>query len=313
MFRPAATRSALVKMVAKRAFATVMTFCILAFTAVKADAGTIVDNPGSSMFQKGSITQLKLSDFENVLDPRGNIIAPGSPIEPGDTFQGMFLITTSQTPGGSNQLSPGDFQLAGVFQTLIEAVTPNVNSNGDSAFKLVPYPPFATQFRLPAGAMCAIWDGPANTFDAAAGSWQAAEATATQGTLWQVGGAAPGSVWGSDYYWASVGSSNPGSSSFTASLQLLYNGTGIPTSSFADLTQQAPASYPGGISLVNILNPLAFQGITYLNTYSGIPFQIASQDPLQENVVPEPSSLVLAGALIGVLAVVGRHRRKVRR
>src|SRR5207248_2406362 len=157
----------------------------------------------------------------------GNVIAPGTAIVPGDTFQGMYSITNSQTTGGGNVLYSGNFQLAGIFQLLVQSVTANVSSSGNSAFTLVPYAPFAAQHGLPAGAMIAIWDGPANLFNAAAPTWQQAEATATAGTLWEVGGAAPGSVWGRDYYWAAVGSPNPGVAAFSTSLQMLANNTGI--------------------------------------------------------------------------------------
>ena len=123
-----------------------LSLLLLGFLLAVADfslAGTIVDNPGSNMFQTGTISQFKLTDFENVLDSSGNVIAPGTAIVPGDTFQGMYLVTNSQTTGGANILSPGDFQFAGVFQLLVQSSTSNVNSSGDTAFTLVPYAPFA--------------------------------------------------------------------------------------------------------------------------------------------------------------------------
>ncbi len=251
------------------------------------------------MFQTGSVTQLKVTDFENVFDSSGSLVSAGTPIVPGDTFQGMYLITNSQTPAGANVLYSGNFQLAGVFQLLVQSTTANVDSSGDSAFTFVPYAPFAAQFGLPAGAMVALWDGPANAFNASAPTWQQAETTATAGTLWEVAGAAPGSVWGSNYYWAAVGSANPGVASFATSLQLLYNNTGVPNGFFSDLQQQAPLGYGPASelnSLFAIANPVVMQGSTSLNTDSIIPFQINSQDPLQENiVVPEPSTAAPVG------------------
>ena len=117
--------------------------------------------------------------------------------------------------------------------------------------------------------MFALWDGPANAFNAAAPTWQQAEATATAGSLWEVGGTPPGSVWGDNYYWAAVGSATPGVAAFSTSLQLLGNFTGVPSGFFSNLQQQAPSGFgtPSEMSsLFSIGNPVALQGNTSFNT-----------------------------------------------
>jgi hypothetical protein len=294
--------------------------------------GSIAATPGA-MFQPTGTTIFKLSDYENVYDVNGNLLSPGAQITAGDTLSGIFLITSSSTPGGANQLTPGNFQLAGLFSARVASVSTNpVDGNGNFAFQLTPDAAFGTKVGV-AGAMAAIYVGPANQFNAATGSLAtvtninspavaAAYASVTNGaTLWQVGGAAPGQqTWGTDYYWAAVGSGSPGVSSFAADLQLLLNNTGIAM--FGNLAQQSPSSYPttSGLGVpaldwTKVLNPIALQGNTRINTDAGtIPFQIASQDPLSEApIVPEPTGMLVMGGLFGLwgigLAVYRRMRK----
>ncbi len=289
-----------------------------------AQAATLENSPFSNLFQPNGITQFKLTDFENVFDSSGNLVTGA--ITAGDTFQGIYNITTSQTPGGSNVLAPGNFSVTGIFDTVVSAVN-STGTAGVFSFTLVPDPNFnahvlaiaGTNPGLQAGAMIALYDTPANQFNAAGTLTQAYTTALSGGILTQVGGNASSGTtgWGTSYYWAAVGSGSPGVASFATSLNLLYNNpaTAPATNLLAMLNQQAPAGFASPsemASLFAITNPLALQGNTIINTNSGIPFEIQSQDPLEEESLPEPTGFVVVGGLFGLWGVVKAVRRRPR-
>ena len=295
-----------------------------------AHASITVNAPFINMFEPGdTVTQFKITDFENALRPDGSLVT--GPIVAGDTLQGIYNITSSQTTGGANVLNPGNFQVSGIFDTLVLSTTTNVDSAGDTAFTLGVDPNFNAHLgltgsnALPAGAMIALYQGPANAFNASQGSISAAHiaaayATVLNGaTLAQVAGAKAGGVWGTDYYWAAVGSPNPGVSSFATSLNLLYSNPAIAPAAgllAGTLTQQAPTSY-GPASVMNALaliqNQIALQGNTIIQTDPNIPFEIQSQDPLREELLPEPTGIAVVGGLFGLWALgTSVYRRRAR-
>ncbi len=262
----------------------------------RAGAITIVNLPASGIFQPaGTLTTFRDSAYESVFDSNGSLVT--GTIQPGDTIQGMFNLTVSETPLSTNLLAPGNFQLSGIFSLLVRSTT--AIGSGNAAFTIVPDPAFATRNSLASGAMFAIYQGPANQFNAASATFAGAMATATSNsTVWQVFGSSSGSSgtgWGANYYWAAVGSQNPGTSSFAGSLQLLTNNTGISSSLFAsNLTQQPPAGFgPQAVeqALASIQNTTAMQGNSLSNSSSNIPFEVTTEDPIDEEVLPPPATL----------------------
>ncbi len=298
-----------------------------------AEASISVNGPFINLFQPGGgVTVFKITDYENAFDPQGNLVTGA--IVAGDTFQGIFTVTNSQTPGAGNQLVPNNFQIAGIFDTLVLSTTGGVGPGGtQTAFTLGVDPNFNAHLgltgsnTLPAGAMTALYQGPANQFSASQGSISAAHiaaayATVLNGsTLAQVAGNANGANQtgnGTTWYWAAVGSPNPGVAAFATSLNLLYSNPAIarPVGGLmANLTQQAPSFYDTQAvidALSAIQNRIALQGNTAIQTDPNIPFEIVSQDPLREQPTPEPTGILVVGGLFGLwgLAKVASRRRQ---
>lgn len=292
-----------------------------------------VNGPFSNLFQPNDVTTFKLTDYENVFDSAGNLVT--GTIVQGDTFQGIYIVTNSQNSGAGNQLGPLNFQVAGIFDTLVLSTTSGVGPGGtNTAFTLGVDPNFNAHFgltgtnALPAGAMTALYQGPANQFNASTGSISAANIAAAVGsvlngaTLAQVAGNANGANQtgnNSTWYWAAVGPAGPGVASFAASLNLLYSNPLIAPALgglASNLTQQAPANYDTQTiidALSAIQNKVALQGNTSLQTLGNIPFEIGSQDPLREqNLAPEPTGILVVGGLFGLwgFAKVVARRRK---
>ncbi len=299
-----------------------------------AQASITVNAPFINLFQPSGVTVFKITDYENVFDANHNLVTGA--IQNGDTFEGIFTVTNSQTPGAGNQLVPNNFQIAGIFDTLILSSTGGVGPGGtQTAFTLGVDPNMSAHFgltgsnTLPAGAMTALYQGPANQFNASQGSISAANiaaayATVLNGsTLAQVAGNANGANQtgnGTTWYWAAVGSPNPGVAAFATSLNLLYSNPAIgPTLGglASNLTQQAPSFYDTQAvidALSAIQNKIALQGNTAIQTDPSIPFEIVSQDPLREqNLTPEPTGILVVGGLFGLWGlgkVVSRRRQR---
>jgi len=289
--------------IVKRVFLAVAAFGVLSFIGTVASAGTIIVSNPTDFFFQGEPTQFKMTNYENVYDSSGNTVnIATTPVVAGDVLHGIFNITSVQDQSG-NVKYPSGFQLTGIFDALISSVS-GLNST------LVPDPSFSVPGGSP-GTMVAVYNNTGSF--TATGTIASTEASATAGTLWMTLGAPTGnSVWGTNYYWADVGSSTPGLSSFAASLGLLNNNTGVPTAQFALMNQFPPADF-GMPALGSILNASGLQGITSPISIPGIPYVIQSQDPLTMSVVPEPSSLGLLGAFFGVLAAgLAAYRRKVK-
>jgi hypothetical protein len=264
-------------------------FLLLIAVTTNARAASITT--ANQLFFSNQETFMKLTDFENLVDNDHNGV-----ISPGDELRGIFTIQNSQNSSASQIRTPSGFELTGAFDALVSRVAPTGGS--DALFEFVPTSgagSFAATYG--AGAMIAVFNDTSPDFTAA-GTVASTTASATDGSLYLVLGANPANgVWGTNYYWAAVGSANPGIAVFSASLQTLTNNTGISASLFNPEKQPPPSntgtgSFTNGANLANIQNSFALQGNTAPQTDPTIPYAIQSQDPLRANVVPEPTTIV---------------------
>jgi hypothetical protein len=287
-----------------------------------------ITHPNGFFDVGGGIAQLKLSNFESAfatawdadtstwgaaggsgVDGLGN---PTGEIVVGDYLRGIFTITSSSDEGAGNQRTPDGFELTGVFSALVSRVVGI--SGGKALFELTPDSGFEADFG--SGAMTAFFYDTAPDFSAF-GSLASTVANASDGSLYMTLGADGTKTWGSDYYWAAVGSATPGIATFSASVALLTNNTGISSTLFEDLTQQPPVHSEGSFSVTDavlnaILNDFGLQGNTEINTNGSIPWQLKSEDPLSVHVTPLPAASSLGAAmLLGLLGLgVRRSRRR---
>ena len=103
-------------------------------------------------------------------------------------------------------------------------------------------------------------------------------------------------AWGASngYFWGD--GTADGVSTFAASLGMVTNDTGLPSSDFQPLTQAGPVTF-NEPALLNIPNPFIIQGTTTAEITG--PYAVFSTDPAQLDFVtpvPEPSSLMLIAA-----------------
>lgn len=261
--------------------------------------------------------ELKLRNFESIHVDNGTV----GQIDIGDTLRGVFQITSSAPISGGDERFPVGFELTGIFETQVSGVSAP-DAFGNSLFEFVPYASFATEFVLPVGTMIAFYEDYTPNFGAGigtAGTIAAAEALATDGTLFAAFGADVGSTWGVDYYWNAIGdatpfvTATPNVATFAASLQSLFAPVGT---AFTDTFTQAPVvgtPIAQAALLAAIVNELALQGNVTTNTSfapgTGNPYPLRSQDPIRVNIVPEPASMSVFGllSLCGGLAL--RRRR----
>lgn len=281
-------------------------------------AGTV----GSALELLDSPTgiELKLKNFEAINIDGGTT----GKIEVGDTLRGIFEITSSSPlfPGSGPNRFPDGFELTGIFETRVMAVSAP-DSAGNSLFQFGPEATFPGSIPglIPVGTMIAFYEDYTPDFFGAGTSVSiaAAEALATDGTLFAAFGAKPGAVWGTDYYWNAIGSATPGSvatgtvATFAASLQQLYAANG--TTYVDGFTQPPVVGTPLALAaaLGAILNELALQGNVTSNKdafIDGHPYPLISQDPARLHAVPEPASLMVWG-LLAVGCVLPRRSRRV--
>lgn len=285
-------------------------------------SSAVAGNVGSAYELLTSSTgiELKLRNFESIHIDNGTF----GKIEVGDTLRGIFEITSSSElfPGPGINRFPTGFELTGIFETKVLAVSPP-DGFGNSLFEFGPEASFPGSIPglVPAGTMIAFYEDFTPDFSGvgSAGSIAAAEALATDGTLFAAFGAMPGAVWGTDYYWNANGSATPGSvvagtvATFAASLQQLYGAQGI---TYVDeYTQDAAIGTPPALAAVlgAIVNELALQGNVTSNRsafLAGHPYPLKSQDPARLRAVPEPVSLMVWG-LLTVGCVLPRRSRRV--
>jgi len=304
-------------------------FGALCLAVAVADGGTIATTPNQLLY---GLTGYDLRDYENVYDASGNPVTtrPGAP---GDTIQGVFVITqiSNDDPASSYYYVPqvpGAVEITGVFDSYISGVdaagnyllTPDTTAvAGQKALSGSDF-----QASYGTGAMLAVYYNNINAMPIGLnGNGIAALSTASQavslattnggnGSLWATYGQAPGQAWGASngYYWAAQ-QAGIGVSTFAASLAMIANDTGLPSSDFSPMTQAPPASFNDPV-LFGIANTFVLQGTTKLQTTG--PYAIFSTDPAQLNFVPvpEPSSITLAASLFGILSLLGVYRQRTR-
>ncbi len=320
-------------------------FCLF---SVSGNAGTITTNP-NALFS-GNVS-FSLHDYENLYDSNGSLlVSSGTPsrlAQPGDTVQGVFVITTlanSNTAGSGYNPDAGGVELTGVFDEYVQSFVATGGSNGSGLangyFVLVPdtlannpnagiqgakaVSGTAFQSAYGSGAMIATYSNsndamPVGTlgnglksspFNTIGGAWS----LATTGNLFMSYG--QNGSWGTTYYWA-ANQTGVGSASFSASLGIIDNMSTIPNGDFGSVVQPQPQTAPA--SLGQIPDAFGLGGNTYIvsDFSSGagfnLPntaFSIYSTDPGGLNVVPEPSSAALLGTLLGVVALLCGRRRK---
>jgi hypothetical protein len=276
-------------------------------TACSVTQGAVLVNSPNELFWANQQSFLKLTNYENAVDAAG---IPVATIDVGTRLRGIFTITSSygSVSGVGVERAPSSaFELTGIFDATVRAVTAiGVPSDATAKFELIPTLSFEGTYG--AGAMVAFYYDTTPNFSAnGVGSTIAStEATATDGSLYMVLGADGAETWGTDYFWAALGSTTPSVASFAASLALLVNNTGLDSSLFLDVTQAPPLFFPA--TLGTILNKFGLQGNTVVNPLSDSPYQIQSQDPLKANVVPEPASLAV-WSLLSVIGIAFAYRR----
>jgi hypothetical protein len=305
----------------------------LCFVGASAQAGTIAMSPNDLL---GGLTGYKLNDYENLYDSAGNVVT-NRVAQPGDTIQGVFVITSVQNAQGTALYGPaatiaGSVELTGVFDEAVLSVSPGGYTNfgvdtstgtgSGSQAKFMSGAAFQSSFG--AGSMLAVFGNNTLAMPVGAngnglngiGSTAAAGALAMSGTKWATFGAH--GDFGGGYYWQGLQTAQTGFgvSTFAASLGFIQNLTGIPSNQFLPMVQSPPVGSPNP-GLGTIPNVFIFQGTTNPTdaNLAGTPYTIFSTDPAKLNFVPvpEPSSLALIGTFVGVLALLSRYRGKLGR
>jgi hypothetical protein len=311
----------------------------------KLGAGTIAIDPNQLV---AGATSYDLRDYENLYDSAGNVVT-NRLAQPGDSIQGVFVITQvsnslddppyfySPASGG------GAVEITGVFDQYVAGINSMGNyiltPNNTTVVGARAMSGTAFQSLYGANAMIAVFSNTSNAMPIGSNgnglnnitqTAAAAFALATTGTEWASFGSINTSGgttgWGASdgYFWA-ANQHSIGVATFAASLGMIQNNTAFPTSMFAPVSQNAPAPPLGPVDTnVNgtgtLANVFAIQGTTNLKGQGGINWMgsqtiygIGSTDPAQIDVVPEPSTFVLVGAILGGLALWRPLSRKVRR
>lgn len=275
----------------------------------QAQAATIITSPDQYfIIQNGTPTVLKMSNFESAYSTEWSADTStwgtaAKDIGIGTYLRGIFKITNSQNGSGTEErVSDGSFQLTGEFSGVVTGFEDL--GGGAGIFELSPDSAFETAHGT--GAMVVFYNDSVVDFDGT-GTLASSYASATGGSKYMVLGAT--GSWGTDYYWNAKGDITPGASSFTASLDLLSNFSGIADADFRALTQTPVAG--SDPSLGAIENLFALQGITNVNSVEGSLWQLTSEDPLRAIVVPVPAASWLGAAML--FGLLGLRIRKSRR
>jgi hypothetical protein len=329
MFSSTEARLLLAPAARERVFVIAALLLALLFVGPIAHAGTIAMAPNDLL---GGLTGYKLNDYENLYDSSGNVVT-NRIAQPGDTIQGVFVITSVQNAKGTALYGPaagipGTVELTGVFDEAVLSVSPSGYTNlgvdtstatgSGSQAKFMSGAAFQSNFG--AGSMLAVFANNTLAMPVGAngnglngiGTTGAAGALAMSGTKWATFGAR--GDFGGGYYWQGLQSTQTGFgvSTFAASLGFIQNATGIPSNQFAPHIQSPPVGSPDP-GFGTIPNVFIFQGTTNPTdaNLGGTPYTIFSTDPAKLDLVPEPSSFALIFTLVGVLVLLSRNRRTV--
>jgi hypothetical protein len=329
----------------KRAFQVLLAFIGLCLLGAVANAGTIATDPNSVL---SGYTALQFNDYENAYDSNGNIVPVTGPgarnLQPGDTLQGVFVVTDAQSQGGDYyipQLGNPYVEITGVFDEYVSAFV-TTGSEGAGYYVLTPDTTSTLgskaisgatfQSTYGTGSMIALFSNNNDAmspdilgnglstapYNTTSGAWS----LATTGAKWVTFGSLGESGttgWGSDYYWA-ANQTAPGSANYGASLALIENLSTIPSNAWTGVNEPPPQNAPG--SLGSMSNPFAFGGATYIGgtvagqNLAGTAFTTFSSDPAQVDIVPqvpEPSSLGLIATFLGALTMLRAYRGKLSR
>lgn len=324
------------------ALRTLVLFGASIFVGTVASAGILATNPNSLLV---GATSYDLRDYENLYDSAGNVVTSRL-AQAGDTLQGVFVVTNvaNSDPNSdpnkaiySPDFPGGGVNITGVFDEYVAGIdskgnyilTPDNTTTGGSkamsgsAFQST----YGTNsmiavFYNNVDAMPAQQNGNGlNSMTTAAQAF----ALATTGTKWASFGAVNttgGTTgWGASngYFWA-ANQTGVGVATFAASLGMIQNDTAFATNMYASVPQNSPDPPAGGVNTnINgtgsLSNVFAIQGTTNtpaINTWMGpeTVYGIGSTDPVQLNLVPEPASLTLMGALVCTLALLNGLARK---
>ncbi len=322
-----------------RAWATVALFGAAVLFCDAASAGTLATNPNSLLF---GMTSYHLADYENLYDAEGNVVT-NRPAQAGDTLQGVYVIdsvaNSDPSSGTKAVYSPdtGGVELTGVFDEYVAGidsagnyiVTPDntTTTSGGTNGKTISGSAFQSTYGT--NAMIAEYY---NNIDAMPLGTQGnglvglttaqAFALAKTGSEWASFGAknttGGTSGWGASngYFWA-FNQTGPGLADFSASLDMIQNDTAYAKSMYGPVFQVPPgngtdtsiAGNPPGL-----FNIFGIQGTTNPTSsdLAGTAFTVFSTDPAHLNLVPEPSSLALAGVSFGgFLFMLRRARRRL--
>ncbi len=295
----------------------------LLFTGGAARAGTLATTPNDLL---GGLTAYDIRNYENVYDSNGNPVT--SSASAGDSIQGVFVVTHVSNAAGTANYAPqfsGAVELTGAFDAYISGINSAGNyilvpdSTAVVGQKAMSGSAFQTSYGT--GAMLAVYYNNVEAMpvglngNGISGLSTAAQAVSLatdnggNGAFWASFGA--NGTWGDSngYFWGD--GTADGVSTFAASLGMVTNDTGLPSSDFQPLTQAGPVTF-NEPALLNIPNPFIIQGTTTAEITG--PYAVFSTDPAQLDFVtpvPEPSSLMLIAATCGALAVLRILRRKL--
>jgi hypothetical protein len=323
-----------------RSAATVALLCALILFTAAAAADTIATDPNSLLVGP---TSYDLRDYENLYDSAGNVVT-NRMAQAGDSIQGVFVITNVANVPGEPVYSPASgnsaVEITGVFDEYVAGVDSKGNYivTPDSTTTIGSKAMSGSGFQTAYGtnSLLAVYYNNNNAMPVTKngsglnGLTTAAQAfaLATTGTEWASFGAMNTSGgttgWGASngYFWA-FNQTGVGVASFAASLGMIQNYTAYPTSEYAPVPQNSPNPPAGGVDTnINgtgsLSNIFAIQGTTNTpanNTWMGSEtvYGIGSTDPAQLNLVPEPCSFALAGAIFVTVFLLRCGRRMLGR
>jgi hypothetical protein len=287
---------------------------VMCCQAVPARAGLLA----SSLFS-GQINQLTDDSLEIVYKSDGTTIETGPPVAT-DIVVGVVRYHAIQTQGGGstvnfkfgNNLVPAA-AVSAYFRLSISAVNPVTG-----AFSLAPDATFQATYG--SGAMAAVFEDPAATLNtqvlAKGGAVSTYVADAQTGTLQAVVGfTGAGGAAASGEGWQVSPIDTVGDASIVFNLNLVTSNALSASAELANssvflFNKSESSGFPGGS---NTEFKFVNGGQTPLSPSSGLPFTAHNNGSVEFSpiVVPEPSSMVLAGiALVSMGGMTWLRRRK---